>query len=92
MDDHTLDPRLPHQYPETQPAAAQLHSHAIHTVGDLHTGQHWSPPEHLPATLRPYLQAILANPTHPAPRTPNPPKPNLARKPSPTKLRPPHRL
>ena len=25
-DDHTQDPRLPHQYPETQPAAAQLYS------------------------------------------------------------------
>ena len=51
MDAHTQDPRLPHQHPETQPAAAQLHSHAIHTVGDLHTGQHWIPPEHTELAL-----------------------------------------
>jgi hypothetical protein len=70
MDAHSQDPRLPHQHPETQQAAAQLHSHAIHTVGDLHTGKHWIPSEHLPATLRPYLQAILAQPNQPAPPRP----------------------
>ena len=67
MHNHTINPRLPHQSPETQPAAAQLHSHAIHTMGDLHTGQHWIPPEHFPATLRPYLHHILTNPNQPAP-------------------------
>jgi hypothetical protein len=92
MDAHSQDPRLPHQHPETQPAAAQLHSHAIHTVGDLHTGQHWIPSEHLPATLRPYLQAILAQPNQPAPPTPHPPRPNLARQSSSTGIRPPHHL
>jgi len=63
-DEHTQAPRLPHQYPELQPAAAQLHAHAIHTTGDLHTGQHWIPPEQLPATLRPYLHDILTNSDH----------------------------
>ena len=52
MNNHTLNPRLPHQSPETQPAAAQLHSHAIHTMGDLHTGQEWIPLDHLPVALR----------------------------------------
>jgi hypothetical protein len=61
---------LTHRNCVPQAPAAQLHAHAIHTVGDLHTEQHWIPPEHLPATLRPYLQAILTNPNHPAPARP----------------------
>ena len=36
-------------------------------MGDLHTGQHWIPPERLPATLRPYLHDILTDSNHPAP-------------------------
>ena len=53
--------------PTVAPIAEQLHQHAITMLGDLHTGQQWMTPDHLPAALRPQLQPILQGPTQPAP-------------------------